>query len=302
MGTRHERKRLLDAIDKRMSWCVFSLELGKMEWALSVPGVWHGIPACSLVWMTSLLVLCDAPEHKMIWTCGVCVPLFLYLFMRWVVLIRQGDHYPMYSTTYLPYMLGTLLAVLATARIMFGFTDHGIALPCFYVSSYLFTQVFVVILKTFARRVRPGIALSAQLNGTSRYLKTLNYHNKKGYTVFESFPSGDVAGAMVFSHTIAIATGSSTWPYVFACMSAFGRMYFFAHHLGDVSVGALFAWIVTNSVHAVVGWQNVTILHAFAICIPSRFLINYVIKRYRKPLPKIYEVDSTPVRKPKQVW
>ena len=88
--------------------------------------------------------------------------------------------------------------------------------------------------------MRPGIAMKVRLNGVRRHLSTLNYHGRKGNTVFESFPSGDVAGAMVFGgvvyeHEFGIS-------FLCICLDvALGRMYFWAHHLFDVSVGALIA-------------------------------------------------------------
>ena len=200
-----EKRHFIDTLDKTLSWPIFSLEIGQLEWALSVPGVWHGVPICALVFMPCVLFGIDLENEndRVQWMIAVVLPFFVYLFMRWITLIRNGDHYPMYERKHLVKILfGSLIAMYLFEKQ----NPRAMALPCFYIASYLFTQIFVAALKVYTKRMRPGIAMKVRLNGVRRHLSTLNYHGRKGNTVFESFPSGDVAGAMVFSMSLFMST------------------------------------------------------------------------------------------------
>ena len=111
----------------------------------------------------------------------------------------------MYSTKLLPVVV---FGVAGFARVT-GMAEHGAAAALFYVSAYMFTQTFIMILKVIVARVRPGTALAKELRGRRRHLECLNYRDKKGMTVIQAFPSGDVAGAMVFSVALFIIDGTS---------------------------------------------------------------------------------------------
>ena len=302
MTTRMEKRNCLDTVDKKLSWPIFSLEIGPMEWALSVPGVWHGVPMCALVWMPCVLFGIDLKNQsdRVQWMIAVVLPFFVYLFVRWIALIRNGDHYPMYDRKHLiKFLFGSLIAMY-----LFQKQDpRAMALPCFYIASYLFTQIFVAALKVHTKRMRPGIAMRIRLNGVRRYLHTLNYHGRKGNTVFESFPSGDVAGAMVFSMALFMSTNLGFLSFAFVSMSALGRMYFWAHHLFDVSVGALIALICCTILDTAIGWQNFNVLYLVVIGALSRYGIKYFYSRPRD-LPKQFQEKKSPVKvkKAKQLW
>eukprot|EP00939_MAST-03C_sp_MAST-3C-sp1_P002147 g2147.t1 len=333
MATEYERERVLDTLDKFLSWPFFSVQFfaksgGKntesstkgalCEWILSVPGVWFGVPSCALVWLSTVLVLVDDPPRddfgilttratpyarRAAWAGVVCVPLFLALLYRWICLVRAGNHYPMYDAKRMPYYLAAVFAACELAPL----SKHGLSLPCFYVSAYLFTQIFVLALKYTARRMRPGICLEMKLNRTKRYLPTLNYKGKKGATVLESFPSGDVAGAAVFSYVLFIVTGNYA-SFAFAFASAFGRMYFWAHHLGDVVVGFAFGCAGPALLHRLVGWEQWTVFYGVGLSAVSMVLIRKFLPTWlRKPVPKMYQEKEPPVRlatraTARQVW
>lgn len=145
--------------------------------------------------------------------------------------------------------------------------------------------------------------------------------------MFESFPSGDVAGAMVFSMSLFMSTNLGILSFAFVSMSAFGtlciffmyhplsyprhihtyiyttgRMYFWAHHLFDVSVGALIAAICCSILNAAIGWENFNVFYLTAIGSLSRYAIKYFYSRPRN-LPKKFQTKSAvEVKKVKQLW
>lgn len=118
-----------------------------------------------------------------------------------------------------------------------------------------------------------------------------------GTTVFESFPSGDAAGGMVFSVVFASLVADqdkAIFGYSFAALAAIGRMYLFAHHLFDVGVGAGIAFVCTNGLKLAHEWamgDEEEFRLAWAVVIMVTFMVFYkkVIGRVRKPLPVQYK-------------
>eukprot|EP00968_Pinguiococcus_pyrenoidosus_P008762 scaffold645_cov247-Pinguiococcus_pyrenoidosus.AAC.32 len=137
---------------------------------------------------------------------------FLVCVQKWMSLLRSGEGVAdMYDTQNLSFVVlgGAALsqfldmgflkqpAKLLPGGIRVGEADSAsIAAPLsFYLCSYMATQVLVMMLKTGSRRIRPGVALAEELASVRRALPPLSYLNVQGYTVYESFPSGDAAGA-----------------------------------------------------------------------------------------------------------
>lgn len=92
------------------------------------------------------------------------------------------------------------------------------------------TQIINQSLKIFFGRRRPGI-----ITGKPR-LYPIYEHVQKGFTVFESFPSGDSAQAGSFSAALIVYTGNPAWVVV-ALLAMFGRVYYWCHFVGDTLVG-----------------------------------------------------------------
>ena len=114
----------------------------------------------------------------------------------------------------------------------------------------LLTQLVILFLKQTCRRLRPGAALVKSLTSVPRFFPHVSFLDCKGLEAFESFPSGDAAGAMCFSTVLADVLGSNV-AYAFAAAACFGRMYFFAHHALDVAAGAGIAYVVTAACRAI---------------------------------------------------
>jgi membrane-associated phospholipid phosphatase len=54
-----------------------------------------------------------------------------------------------------------------------------------------------------------------------RHLPRVTFLGTKGFTVFESFPSGDAAGAMVFTTVLAHLTDGVWWAYAPAVLASY---------------------------------------------------------------------------------
>ena len=84
-------------------------------------------------------------------------------------------------------------------------------------------------------------------------------------TAYASFPSGDAAGAAAFAVSAFWLSMNPLW-LLCAPLSAFGRMYFHAHHLLDVSVGVGIGALVTAGLHVAfkrgLTWQAFLMLSA----------------------------------------
>ena len=83
--------------------------------------------------------------------------------------------------------------------------------------------------------------LASEVRREFRQLQTGLNRNS---TAHASFPSGDAAGAAVFAASAFLLSGKALWLLI-APLASFGRMYFHAHHLLDVSVGVLIGFVVT---------------------------------------------------------
>lgn len=289
-----------DKLDKKLSMPIFMLDIGPLEYILALPGVWFGVPLTSLIWMPMVLAWAAEPTMGFpglphfagysTWLLFVCIPFFLIMLAYYTYLLRQGDHHPFYTTSYLVPLLGVVLG-----GTYFCSPKLGVAAPVFYLCSYFLTQIFILVGKVRGQRLRPGVSsLKHKLSKVNRAIPTLNYLDALGYTVFESFPSGDAGGAMCFSYSLFLIT-NNPWSFVFAALSAFGRMYFWAHHLGDVIVAMSISACATSFLFNVVGSASLAVfgwVHA-AIAVPSFVILYKKLSDTKPDLPSQYLPKST---------
>jgi len=209
--------------------------------------------------------------------------------------ISEGSITKFYSVKLLiPYMFGSLYLVNT-------YTDpnsNALAGQIFYLCGYFGTQAIIFCGKVFMRRLRPGSCLEKELSLIHRELPALNYLNRQGHVCFESFPSGDAAGAMVFSAALFIITDYQYyWVFLFGFMSAFGRMYFFAHHLFDVLVGEIVAFTVLFTFDHLYDWKTFGTQHMF-YGFPAFLAWFFVLNSLKPQVPEEYtnvgEKNSSP--------
>jgi membrane-associated phospholipid phosphatase len=278
---------LIDRWDKALSTVIFHLEIGFLELPLSTVGMWFGVPVVALVFVPTflVLVLTAAAESTVFYVFVGFAALFLT--SGWCYCIHEGKIMSLY---HVPRNILLFLIVCSHCTCS-TLVPEANSLVSFYHSSYIFTQTFVLALKNVCRRRRPGLALHTQLENRERWIEEINYFGRKGFTMFEAFPSGDTAGSAVCAYALYRVTENSAY-FVLIFLSAFGRMYFWAHHLLDVIVGGSFACFACWFLEYTLGsWQGFSSLHSVLMSIAFT-LVAPMIMKLRVPLPK-HMLDPT---------
>ena len=235
----------LDVIDKALTWPFNRMYVSVLEVPLTVVGTWFGIPVTS---MSLCALILGAATSRTFHLSLLSLLFFVLALLAWFVLLSRGKHDDFYSLSKNA-LFGAIIGAQVATHVSFRMnpdSPNPEAVSAWYLISYLLTQLIVCYLKAVCRRMRPGAALSSSLSSVPRLFPLVTFLNCKGFMVFESFPSGDAAGAMCFSCVLAAVT-QSDYAYVFAAVASAGRMYFFAHHFIDVAVGAGIAYSVTRA-------------------------------------------------------
>eukprot|EP00462_Mataza_sp_D1_P006194 CAMPEP_0175124818 /NCGR_PEP_ID=MMETSP0087-20121206/2984_1 /TAXON_ID=136419 /ORGANISM="Unknown Unknown, Strain D1" /LENGTH=364 /DNA_ID=CAMNT_0016406611 /DNA_START=308 /DNA_END=1402 /DNA_ORIENTATION=+ len=248
----------LDRWDKYVSMPIFRAELGGVfEHFMAVPGVWFGMPPSAWLvlpcYVAYFAVKLHSPEASQTatnesWLRFVAIPITCAWGAYYFVKLRQDKLHHAYLATkqlILPSAFAPSLAFALLGEV----GSHAVSLTiCCWIAA---VQVTAMIKKT-ARRTRPVVALKPQLEHTKRIFPAMRTVLSHAHTAWESFPSGDVAGAMVFTHLLHLY-GCGTWCVLLVVLSAFGRLYFHAHHLLDVAAGSLLSMASTTFVVHVYG-------------------------------------------------
>lgn len=242
----------MDMLDKRLSGPIFRLQLGTvLECLLSVPGCAFGMPAFHAVAPTILaFVLCSgdfaAPPRAMV--AFGCIAAALLAF--WTYIHLRG------SPKLMHHLHGTVALLLSPSvgvALLLQVAESDVRARnsgLLYLVLWYLSIVPVLTLKSVAGRRRPvasdpkHIGDEAAAAAGCKALSKIPAMHKAG-DGNSSFPSGDVAGVVAFAYPLLRCSGSSLWPPLVACaciaLSAFGRMYFQAHHLMGVTIGGLCA-------------------------------------------------------------
>ncbi|GBG32356.1 Hypothetical Protein FCC1311_085812 [Hondaea fermentalgiana] len=250
----------LDAFDAKISLPIMTLDLGEAaEWAIAIPGTWFGMPP--MAWgPLPLLVAGFAALHdpkvssEMLWRWFgfICAPFTLGLLAFFVYYVRRGNAKIIYIITkyiLIPFSVG--MPLVAT----YGLGERSGHIVSLTLCSWILTEAVCHILKITARRMRPVVCLTDKIKDVPRALSCIQHVVTAGETAFESFPSGDAAGAIVFSVILAhLGAGPASWLCVL--LSAFGRVFLHAHHIIDVTVGSLIGYFCTNYLIGVYGFQE----------------------------------------------
>ena len=247
----------VDRADKALSLPAFTLELpAPIEWALSVPGVWFGVPLYALLTLPLLQAALAADA-------GAALPalagaVLLASLAQWFGVLRAAQALQdpageaaaaAVGSVYQPggKRLSPLVfllaphAALALCRAAGG-GERAVHTACFAQASWLLVQGFVALGKRTFQRERPVAAavLRPRLAKVHRHLPALQAMLRHPSTVLSSFPSGDVAGACGWALAGAHSLGGRYGALWLGGLggSALGRLFFHAHHLLDVSTGA----------------------------------------------------------------
>ena len=271
------RAMTLDALDKRLSYPFFLIELGALEIPLSPIFTWFGAPLPAMGFMPHLIALASPGGAGRAAWAATAVALGAAVAAHWARCVRAGDLHAFYTTR--P-VLPLLVATCALARL----TDRAAAVS-FYLVHFFVAESLVLLVKARAGRVRPGVcaALGPRLARARRRLPQITFVGMSGPTCIESFPSGDAAGAAVFAYALRAFGGwSRAAAALVAAGAAFGRLYLFAHHLGDVAAGAAIALATGVALDA---WAAPLGLAHVAFGVPAFAAAYALATRLRRPLP-----------------
>mmetsp|Transcript_16501 Transcript_16501/g.34051 ORF Transcript_16501/g.34051 Transcript_16501/m.34051 type:complete len:301 (-) Transcript_16501:70-972(-) len=278
----------LDIADKALTRYVQCLSLGLIEFPLSIIGSWFGIPLTSMALVPLLIVsmMGVVGEDEVIgdWVTAFGCAFLLLCLTTWFYLLSTEKQHLFYGVS----KTKLFISILAVQLSCHYNSARSSAVASRYLCSYFMTQLWVLWLKFVCRRMRPAHAMTEELKSHKRRLPKMTFLGTKGYTVFESFPSGDAAGGMVASLALIDAIpGVGYWGYALAVGASFGRMYFFAHHVLDVSVGCGIACVCTEALKTVGRAHDFEygIWHAVAGMV--LFILGYKqLCKMRRPLPR----------------
>lgn len=219
----------LDRWDKKISGYIMRLQLGVLEWPLSVPGFIFGNPLILLVGPPTLAWLAPpaSPSTALARTAlasawGISLGLWFAACYGRKYLFAKFYRAPNYILA--PWIGLALAGLVGPWRV-----------GAWYSAVFFLVSVPVRVLKRLLRRRRPVVCGHDVIPQTPRAIDVLvDIHRGDGSA---SFPSGDVAGAAPFGMALAAGCGMPMAGCACVALSAFGRMYWRAHHALDVLVG-----------------------------------------------------------------
>mmetsp|Transcript_4582 Transcript_4582/g.8565 ORF Transcript_4582/g.8565 Transcript_4582/m.8565 type:complete len:296 (-) Transcript_4582:404-1291(-) len=253
---------------KKMSRPVFHTSLGPLEYLLSVPGTWFGIPLFATSLGTILVGALACTEKHTEDACRIqSLAALLCTFAMWYWFnccyesknMKTDDLSGGIMKAYLPLkgkfsvpllILVPHLAIWAIS-IIESHSSRAKSAGCFFLCAWVLSNLLCECLKTMFHRLRPAAALQKELSVIPRELPQLQVMLRVR-SRNSSFPSGDSAGAAAFYTTCFLITGQKQLA-AYAVLSAFGRMYFHAHHLVDVVTGLILGYVVTLTLNTCLG-------------------------------------------------
>jgi membrane-associated phospholipid phosphatase len=232
-----------DALSKRL----FQMRLPKwLTWIYSVPACFFGIPALIGGPLLALAGSSVQEEAPIFWSAWGVTLLLGYIVLFYSVMGKveaaknstDRDEAMRAAYVVFDFQFHITASTMLLAYKIFRPAVQGIQ---FFAFSTLFTQIFIVVLKRGACRTRPCMRpFPAPLPVRSPPLSAFVSSTKHAK---ESFPSGDAAEAVIFAATL-YRHGRPLWLCIsIVLLSASGRVYFHAHHLGDVIAGVSIAGI-----------------------------------------------------------
>ena len=242
----------IDRFDKVISGPILRLQLGiVVEYLLSVPGCFFGMPSTMMIGPGLLAVSATRTSNEnrklpmMILGIIIATLIFRWGCCHWTSTLKWG-FYGRRMFLVAPF-LGTALT--------YAIADDPIAQYAgnFYLTSWLLVLIPVLFLKRVTHRRRPIASAVVHLGESSalagRQLKSLDWmcHMLRTGDSNASFPSGDVAGSVTFAYPLwryhqGGASSVGVVAVIIVLLSAFGRIYWHAHHALDVIVAMIIAF------------------------------------------------------------
>jgi len=260
----------LENLDKRLSHPFFLAQLPfVVEYGLSVPGNFFGIPIFALVVAPSLtawffLERPSAIDHNTKLWMGSVIIAQLVLLILWILLLSGSKKaakivYGNMFGAIAPFMgVGLLFLQVINEPPYDSDSSFPQQVGFFQLAAWCISIIPVYLLKPSIARMRP-VAWCNSKNCNDLELKTAlsQKHLQILPKIFirdanASFPSGDTAGAVAVVYSLGRCGGNLGIVLALSCVaaSAVGRMYWQAHHFGDVLTGIFIAlsccWLLEN--------------------------------------------------------
>lgn len=267
----------VDRLDKWLSYhLVCSWRLGLLELPLAVPGTWFGTTTTSLGSAPLLIAAAAEPGNAALVAAAALLFLCALLVFS-LVISRRADRELLW---WRPPVL--VCVSVGLARLL---SPAALHVTTFYIAAWAYAVLVGSLLKTVFARRRPCISMAGCEGLDGLRLLPLHEHLCAGYTAIESFPSGDAIGGAVASSALYLATGGGS-PLVWLPMllSAYGRMYIWAHHLLDVAAGCCIGVAVTLGLDALSPWAEFG-LWQLGVSVSAFLLGRKLIVRLRPELP-----------------
>jgi len=254
----------IDQYDKATSRPVFHCTVPiALESLLTIAGTFFGATTASLglvpIWIVVAAEDCVHHAIPTSYSIYAAVASVVVLVIHTLVTLEMLTREAMWKPG-LPFLI---VNVFMAYRLQVGW--RGLYM---YLWAWGAVQLLCHVIKLLVSRRRPCAVLRGELTKVPRRFRLAD-HLREGKAAIHSFPSGDVAGAGVFGAIMALITGQSAW-LVIVAVTGFGRMYFHAHHLLDVVVGAgLGIGIVCLVDRLLSSWDGFGVYHFVSILVVS---------------------------------
>ena len=272
----------LAEFDKILSRPLFQAQVFyPVELLWSIPGNFFGIPFFSCLIAPCCITLLES-KHRPVWlVLTVCMLFFSMINLWWGVL---GGNAKATRIFYGP-VLGALSAPAGVFLLNNCSSEHmNNSSGYFCIAAWCLSVLPVAILKPWIARARPIL----YEGHNDKHLTTLLSILLKDSHA--SFPSGDAAGAVAAAYSLIKNEKYAKWAIACMVTTLAGRVYWKAHSVGDVLVGAWLALIACRLLEAIVDggfeWH-----HAFASW--STLIMVVIVSRWRSKT-KIFASGTIP--------
>lgn len=233
----------LDRLDKFISSPLFRLQLGlPLEVVLSVPGCFFGMPSILAVLPSVVAGACTTSSLHGLHT-RLSALIGLLILVAWGYVLAGSERVALRLFSLRACVIGPLVGVwLVEANPEFGGAARARA--HLMLTSWFAALVPTLVLKKFSRRRRPIVSAAATLGEATvaaagqkrlRIIPKLLSRDSNA-----ALPSGDAVGALIFAYALG-SCGYRRCALACALSSCTARIYWHAHHVLDVALGATIA-------------------------------------------------------------
>uniref|UniRef100_A0A7S2GZ35 Phosphatidic acid phosphatase type 2/haloperoxidase domain-containing protein n=1 Tax=Helicotheca tamesis TaxID=374047 RepID=A0A7S2GZ35_9STRA len=290
----------MDKLDKQISTPLLALKLPLpiFEYLLSIPGNFFGSCSFTVVTCPALIAIClDGKIHWNHWYALVGMLVVCNLAI-WLHVLSPDNKKSSSSRFAKKLFYGPLvsamspligIALLKYAPPTSSISNNARQMGYFQMCAWSIGVIPASILKPFVARQRPATWINHEENATTndnkikmlqkaareKHISVLPKLFSKDAAV--SMASGDAAGAMACMYPLIFVHESSNQAKILAwicvCLSCVGRVYWFAHHVGDVLAGVITSFfacwilqhILCDETTCLIQWWDPLVAHGLLL-------------------------------------